>query len=436
MAVATVKCPGCKSVLKIDPADGPDFECDECGKRFRFSGKPAAAPAPAGARSSSAPAPKKRSAPPPPADDEDEEEEDDEPARRRRRRPERKVRKRSKGMPGWVIPVAGASGLLLCVVLFFVFFGKSLAEGVSRMSADAMRAVPEGAEQIIIVRPKGLAGVSGSTVGEALAGGGRHYAPEPPSGYGYEAGQMDEFVQVAAAGKQIQIMRFIWKGRPDGSAPTVEEHRGFRIRKDVRKGKPERFVIASGNELVVCSALDACKTAIDNMLDSKGVSSDIPPKAPGDHGTPAAYITRRPFSVKKQLHGDYGDDVPPAKFISAITTFKDIDYWVDYTFTYESPEAAQAAKDAWMKARSTAGNIIADKLIEMQNQLEPGQNPFAQIQKNFTPELAVDGSSIKFKITFWKLTQLPGLLLMSHCFNVGNDFDAPGGMLNLGPEGN
>jgi hypothetical protein len=425
MAVATVKCPGCKSVLKIDPTDGPDFECDECGKRFRFSPKPASAPA-------AAAAPKKRPAPPPPDDDdENEEEEDEEPARRRRRRPERRVRKRSKGMPAWVLPVSGVVAALLCVVLFFVFFGKSLAEGMSRLSADAMKAVPPGAEQIIIVRPKGLAGVSGSTVGETLAGGGRHYVPEPPSGYGYEAGHMDEFLQVVADGKQMQIMRFIWKAKPDGSAPVAEEYKGFRIRTDVRKGKSERYVVASGTDLIVCSTVDACKAAIDAMTTAKEVSPDIPPKASGEHGTPAAYITRRPFSVKKQLHGDFGDDVPPAKFISAITTLKDINYWVDYTFTYDSPEAAAAAKEAWMKARSTAGKIIYDKTNEMLNNLEPGQDPFAHIKKNFTPELSVDGSSIKFKVTFSKLPSLQSQLLVSHCFAVGGDFDAPGGFLNL-----
>lgn len=389
-----VRCPGCQATVEVDPKDGPGVECEECGKKFRLAvKKPAAVNG------------VKKSAPPPPDDDD---EEDDEPVQKKPKK--KKSRKKSASIPGWLLPVFGGVtvvvGIILVVVLVVI---PTLKRGAL---LDLLTAVPDDADSIAVVRPKGVTGASGNRQLEVGMGGGSHYAPTPPDGYGMEPGHVTEAIRVKKGLKVFYVISADWKPRPSMGAVTT--HREVPIREDKPKhlDKP-RYVVASSSALALFESVDDAKAAIDKMLDNKK-----PPYVP--HPKFASYYSRSPGKMQEIFTEGRGPDIAKPKSVMVELSDTDDDVSVTYTLDYGTPEAAAAAKSSIEACYKVVDEEIAKWWKD--NPYHEGASPYVQYDKlKYTPK-EIDGGKLTMKVKVSHISKGAAMALIHECFNMG---DAP-----------
>jgi hypothetical protein len=402
-----VRCPGCQATVEVDPKAGPVVECDECGKKFRLAVKK-----PAAAAAGAATATKRK--PTAPADDDDDE--DDEPVQKK---PKKKKRSKSSGPPIWLMPVVGVAVIAAIALTIIFVVVPTMKRG---LLFDAMAAITDDMDSIAVIRPKAVGGASGiSAMVETMKGGGAHYAPTPPEGYGYERGHVTEALAVKKGLKQFHIIRFEWTAKP--TTPPVETHRGVPIRKDQPKHleKP-RFVVTGGRDMCLFDSLEDAKAGVDRMLDSKKPGYFPQPKA-------AAFFTRTPGNMQ-EVFLDHSRDMLTASKIPEIDkpktvyvelSFKDNDYAVTYTCDYGTPEAAEKAKKSIVECRKAV-----KKEIEEWWKKHPDQdgNPFFNVEGLMNKELENEGGKLSMRVPFSTAHVGPGKPLIREAFQMG---DAPFG---------
>jgi len=402
--MAKVKCPECKATVEVDPKPGATVECDECGKKFRLAApKPAAATAGAAAGAK----PTKRAAAPP----DDDEDEDDEPVVKK---PKKKKRKKAASMPGWLLPAIGGVtviGGLIAVVVFVVV--PTMKRG---LLFDPLKAIQDDVDSVAVVHPKGVAGASGiSAMAEQMKGGGSHYAPTPPEGYGFEAGHVTEATRVTKGLKTFYIIHFEWTAKP--TTPAVATHRDVPIREDKPKhlDKP-RYVVVGGKDMCLYETVEDAKEGIDRMLDSKKAGFRPDPKYAG-------YFTRAPGDMREIFTEKKGTEIAKPKTVYAELSYKDYDYDVTYTLDYGTKEAAEAAKKTVEESRKATRKEI-DAWWKKTREDNPGfeGNPFFNVEGLLNKELQIDGSKLVMKVPFSKASHGASMPLVHQCFNMG---DAP-----------
>jgi hypothetical protein len=397
--VAKVKCPGCKADVEVDPKKGQTVECDECGKTFRLAVKK---PAAAGAAVAGAP----RKAAPPPDDDDDD---DDEPVKKVKKK--KKVRRSSSGPPVWLFPVIGFV-VIAAIALTIVFVVVPVMK--RGLLFDPMVAITDDVDEIAVVRPKGVSGASGmSAMMETMKGGGSHYAPTPPEGFGFEPGHVVEAIRVKKGLKGFYIIKFGWKARP--STPAVATHRDVPIRSDQPKhlDKP-RFIVTGSNEMALYDTVEDAKAGIDKMLDGKKAGYCPEPKY-------AAYFTRTPGKMQVIFTNGMGPDIDKPKTVYAELDYKEYDYKVVYTLDYGTPEAAKAAVESVKKCHEGVRKEIGEW---WKKNPEHVGNPFDRVETLMGKPIETDGGKVIFVLAFSKASAGPGLPLMHHAFSMG---DAPPG---------
>jgi hypothetical protein len=279
-----------------------------------------------------------------------------------------------------------------------------------------MKSIPADAELVLVCRPKGLSGISGSSVADTLAGGGRYFAPKPPEGFGYEPGHVDEVVYVQRGPLKYKIIRFIWKARPDRTTQLITTHRGMSIYKDVLKttqGEKTRTVVVMGSDVMLMENAEDAKAAIDRMLDAKGVAFPLPNRAP------AAYISTKAPPLEKILCDGMGPKLPQPKVVHAVADLPDNNYSVNYTFEYESPEAAAAAKETIEKARKEVILEIGRIKEKESHKWEVGANPYSALETWLHETIEVSGSQLKMSKSFSKMPMLMSQRLVNLALNLG-----------------
>lgn len=399
-----VRCPGCQAAVEVDPKAGPVAECDECGKKFRLAVKK-----PASAAAGAATATKRK--PTAPADDDDDE--DDEPVQKK---PKKKKRSKSSGPPIWLMPVVGVVviGAIAATIIFVVV--PTMKRG---LLFDAMAAITDDMDSVAVVRPKAVSGASGMmAMVETMKGGGSHYAPTPPEGYGYEPGHVTEAMCVKKGLKQFHIIRFEWTAKP--TTPPVETHRGVPIRKDQPKHleKP-RFVVTGGRDMALFDSVEDAKAGVDRMLDSKKAGYFPQPKA-------AAFFTRTPGKVNEIFTEGKGPEIDKPKSVYVELSFKDHDYATTYTLDYGTPEAAEKAKKSIVECRKAVRKEIEEWWKK--NPDHEG-NPFFNVEGLMNKELEIEGGKLSMRVSFSKAYVGPNMPLIREAFRMG---DAPfGGATDL-----
>ena len=396
--MAKVKCPGCQAAVEVDPKKGPTVECEECGKTFRLAVKK-----PAAAVANGAP----RKPAPPPDDDDD----DDEPIKPKKKK--KKVRRASSGPPIWLFPVIGLMvvvGIALTVVFVVV---PTMKRG---LLFDPMAAITDDVDSVAVVRPKGVSGASGiSAMSETMKGGGSHYAPTPPTGYGYETGHCTEAMKVKKGLTEFHILRFEWGAKP--TTPAVATHRDVPIRSDKQKHLDhERFVVCGRNDIALFGSVEDAKKGIDTMLDNKKTGFYPQPKN-------AAFFTRTPGDMREIFTTGMGKsvEIDKPKTVLVELSYKDHDYSVTYTLDYGSPEAVTKAQASIKKCFEAVRAEI--KAFWDKNPLADG-NPFFTVDTLMNLPLQTDGGKLILVRKFANASSGPGMPLIREAFMMG---DAPPG---------
>jgi hypothetical protein len=325
----------------------------------------------------------------------------------------KKKKKKSSEMPAWLLPLLGGCGILLVVLAVVLVFRKSIGDRFASITAESAKAIPADAEKVLMIWPKSLSGSSGFTAGDILQGGGGHLAPRPPKGFNVEKGQVEEAWRVSHGGKRFDMLRFVWKVRPERGATVAASHRGYTVYDC--KG---RFAVPNGNDLLLFDSKDDAVAAVNRMLDSKSAPAFLPKEK-----TSAVYHSTLAGAMKHVLNEDRGPDLPTPKFTHAEMLFIDSDYHVNYTFTFPSAEDAAKANDA-LKASRVAIEAEKKKFWEENaSNIEPGRNPYSEWERRSGIPVQVEGASIKYKLPFWKMTQAGGQPLTAECFGLGDGAD-------------
>jgi hypothetical protein len=396
--MAKVKCPGCQAAVEVDPKKGPTALCDECGKTFKLVVKK---PAPAGAAAPSAP----RKAAPPLDDDEDE---DDEPVRKVKKK---KKSRKSSGTPIWVFPVVGVAVLagIIATIVFVVV--PTMKRG---LLFDPLASITDDVDTIAVVHPKDVSGASGmSAMSESMKGGGSHYAPTPPEGFGWEPGHVSEAIRVTKGVKSYHIIYCHFAAK--ATTPPVATHRDVAIRADKPKHlNKERFVVAGRNHLALFDSLEDAKAGIDRMLDNK--QTGFYPKVKW-----AAYFTRTPGKMQDIFTTGMGPDIDKPKTVYVELSYKDTDFKVTYTLDYGSPEAVEKAKASIKKCHEAVRAEIAE--FWKKNPLADG-NPFFVVDGLMNLPLETEGGKLILVRKFAKTAEGPSFPLIREAFAMG---DAPSG---------
>jgi hypothetical protein len=391
--MAKVRCPSCKAAVETSGGPGAVVDCDECGKKFRLAAPKAAA---------AAGAPRRSAAPP------DDEEDDDEPVVTKPKK--NKKRKKSAGLPPWLLPAAGGVTFLTAAVLTIVFvIVPTMKRGIL---FDVMKAISDDHDSIAVVRPKAVSGASGiSAMAEQMKGGGSHYAPTPPEGYGYEPGHVTEAIHVKKGLKSFYILRFGWAARP--TTPAVAFHRDVPIREDKPKHleKP-RYVVTGRDELALFESVDDAKAGIDRMLDSKKAGYYPQPKA-------AAYFTRAPGKMQDVFTTGMGPEIDRPKTVSVELSYKDYDYAVTYTLDYGSPEAVSKA----LKSIEECNKKVREEMAEWRKANPYAeQDPFTRVDRLMHLPKEAQGNTLVMRNPFSNASSGPAMPLINECFRMGDNY--------------